>query len=113
RSSEATTWSEAKQSSEAQRGSERLQVFRSSEEFRSSRMFRGLQEFRSCLLVMSHSEDEDVQKLNCEGLSEANHSRPIRLQVIKGSLEAKEFPKSSEGLHQLHLSSLMICSKVN
>ncbi|GAU45087.1 hypothetical protein TSUD_85730 [Trifolium subterraneum] len=51
------------------------------------------------LLVMSHSEDEDVQKLNCEGLSEANHSRPIRLQVIKGSSEAKEFPKSSEGLH--------------
>ncbi|GAU21364.1 hypothetical protein TSUD_189510 [Trifolium subterraneum] len=89
---EATTWSEAKQSSEAQSRSERLKVFRSSEEFRSSRMFRGLQEFRSCLLVMSHSEDEDVQKLNCEGLSEANHTRPIRLQVIKGSSEAKEFP---------------------
>ncbi|GAU40904.1 hypothetical protein TSUD_297090 [Trifolium subterraneum] len=67
---EATTWSEAIQSSEAQSRSERLKVFRSSEEFRSSRMFRGLQEFRGCLLVMSHSEDEDVQKLNCEGLSE-------------------------------------------
>ncbi|GAU46248.1 hypothetical protein TSUD_401800, partial [Trifolium subterraneum] len=99
-----------------QRGQELNKVqkeFRSSEKFRSSRMFRCLQEFRSYLLVMSHSEDEDVQKLNCEGLSEANHSRPIRLQVIKGSSEAKEFPKSSEGLHQLHLSSLMICSKVN
>ncbi|GAU50306.1 hypothetical protein TSUD_34610 [Trifolium subterraneum] len=82
-SSKATTWSEAKQSSEAQRGSECLQEFRSSEKFRSSRMFRGLQEFRSYLLVMSHSEDKDVQKLNYEGLSEANHSRPIRLQVIK------------------------------
>ncbi|GAU51865.1 hypothetical protein TSUD_416490 [Trifolium subterraneum] len=80
--SEATTWSEAKQSSEAQRGSKCLQEFRSSEKFRSSRMFRCLQEFRSYLLVMSHSEDEDVQKLNYEGLSEANHSRPIRLQVI-------------------------------
>ncbi|GAU36214.1 hypothetical protein TSUD_363690 [Trifolium subterraneum] len=112
KSSEATTWSGAKQSSEAQRGSECLKEFRSSEKFRSSRMFRCLQEFRSYLLVTSHSEDEDVQKLNYEGLSEANHSRPIRLQVIKGSSEAKEFPKSSEGLHQLHLSSLMICSKV-
>ncbi|GAU51036.1 hypothetical protein TSUD_411710 [Trifolium subterraneum] len=83
---EATTWSEAKQSSEAQRGSECLQEFRSSEKFRSSKMFRCLQEFRSYLLVMSHSEDEDVQKLNYEGLSEAIHSRPIRLQVIKGQL---------------------------
>ncbi|GAU49836.1 hypothetical protein TSUD_408040 [Trifolium subterraneum] len=85
-SSEATTWSEAKQSSEAQRGSECLQEFRSSEKFRSSKMFRCLQEFRSYLLVMSYSEDEDVQKLNYEGLSEAIHSRPIRLQVIKGQL---------------------------
>ncbi|GAU13780.1 hypothetical protein TSUD_82890 [Trifolium subterraneum] len=85
-SSEATTWSEAKQSSEAQRGSECLQEFRSSEKFRSSKMFRCLQEFRSYLLVMSHLEDEDVQKLDYEGLSEAIHSRPIRLQVIKGQL---------------------------
>ncbi|GAU42314.1 hypothetical protein TSUD_140510 [Trifolium subterraneum] len=85
-SSEATTWSEAKQSSEAQRGSECLQEFRSSEKFRSSKMFRCLQEVRSYLLVMIHSEDEDVQKLNNEGLSEAIHSRPIRLQVIKGQL---------------------------
>ncbi|GAU33049.1 hypothetical protein TSUD_152040 [Trifolium subterraneum] len=38
-------------------------------------MFRGLQEFRGCLLVISHSEDEDVQKLNYEGLSEVNHSK--------------------------------------
>ena len=75
KSSDATTWSEAIQSSEAQSRSERLKLFRDSEEFRSSRMFRGLQEFRGCLLVMSHSEDEDVQKLNCEGLSEANHSK--------------------------------------
>src|SRR6266487_959872 len=105
-------WSEAKQSSEAQRGSECLQEFRSSEKFRSSKMFRCLQEFRSYLLVMSHSEDEDIQELKYEGLSEVIHSRPIRLQVIKGSSEAKEFPKSSEGLHQLLLSSLMICSKV-
>ncbi|GAU51632.1 hypothetical protein TSUD_414560 [Trifolium subterraneum] len=112
RSSEGTTWSGAKQSSEAQRGSECLKEFRSSEKFITSRMFRCLQEFRSYLLVMSHLEDEDVQKLNWERLSEANHSRPIRLQVIKGSSEAKEFPKSSEGLHQLQLSSLMICSKV-
>ncbi|GAU41341.1 hypothetical protein TSUD_179540 [Trifolium subterraneum] len=67
KSSEATTWSGAKQSSEAQKGSERLK------EFSSSKMFRGLQEFRSYLLVMSHLEDEDVQKLNYEGLSEANH----------------------------------------
>ncbi|GAU45527.1 hypothetical protein TSUD_400740 [Trifolium subterraneum] len=71
---------------------ELFSVFRSSEEFRSSRMFRGLQEFRSCLLVMSHLEDEDVQKLNCKGLSEANHTRLIRLQSIKGSSKAKEFP---------------------
>ncbi|GAU22813.1 hypothetical protein TSUD_142530 [Trifolium subterraneum] len=55
----------------------------SSEKFRSSKMFRCLQEFRSYLLVMSYSEDEDVQKLKYEGLSEAIHSRPIRLQVIK------------------------------
>jgi len=40
---------------------------------------------------MSYSEDEDVQKLKYEGLSEAIYSRPIRLQVIKGSSEAKEF----------------------
>ncbi|GAU49132.1 hypothetical protein TSUD_406970 [Trifolium subterraneum] len=38
-------------------------------------MFRSLQEFRGCLLVISHSEDEDVQKLNYERLSEANHSK--------------------------------------
>ncbi|GAU21787.1 hypothetical protein TSUD_329120, partial [Trifolium subterraneum] len=37
-------------------------------------------------------KDEDVQKLNYEGLSEAIYSRPIRLQVIKGSSEAKEIP---------------------
>ena len=41
---------------------------------------------------MSYSEDEDVQKLEYEGLSEAIYSRPIRLQVIKGSSEAKEIP---------------------
>ncbi|GAU46345.1 hypothetical protein TSUD_180780 [Trifolium subterraneum] len=72
---DATKWSEAIQSSEAQSRSERLKLFRDSEEFRSSRMFRGLQEFRGCLIVMSHSEDEYVQKLNCEGLSEANLSK--------------------------------------
>ncbi|GAU44554.1 hypothetical protein TSUD_400180 [Trifolium subterraneum] len=83
---------EAKQSSEAQRGSECLQEFRSSEKFRSSKMFRCLQEFRSYLLVMSYSEDEDIQKLEYEGLLEANNLRPIRFQVIKGSSEAKEFP---------------------
>ncbi|GAU46009.1 hypothetical protein TSUD_401310 [Trifolium subterraneum] len=75
--------------------------------------FRSYNMFRSYRQVMSYSEDEDVQKLNYEGLSEAIHSRPIRLQVIRGSSEAKEFPKSSEGLHQQLLSSLMICSKDN
>ncbi|GAU49878.1 hypothetical protein TSUD_408170 [Trifolium subterraneum] len=77
KSLKAITWSEAKQSSEAQKGSECLQ------EFRSSKMFRCLQEFRSYMLVMSYSEDEDVQKLKYEGISEVIYSRPIRLQVIK------------------------------
>ncbi|GAU47942.1 hypothetical protein TSUD_99000 [Trifolium subterraneum] len=93
------------------RSSKRIRMSARVQKFRSSKMFRCLQEFRRYLLVMSYSED--VQKLKYEGLSEAIHSRPIRLQVIKGSSEAKEFPKSSEGLHQLLLSSLMICSKVN
>ncbi|GAU49927.1 hypothetical protein TSUD_408280 [Trifolium subterraneum] len=56
RSSEATTWSEAKESSE-------------------------LKEDQNVC-----KKDDDVQKLNYEGLSEAIHSRPIRLQVIKGQL---------------------------
>ncbi|GAU23281.1 hypothetical protein TSUD_281760 [Trifolium subterraneum] len=81
-----TKINEAIQSSEAQSRSERLKLFRDSEEFRSSRMFRGLQEFRGCLIVLSHSEDEDVQKLNCEGLSEANHSKtnqtPTKVKLL-------------------------------
>ncbi|GAU48070.1 hypothetical protein TSUD_324930 [Trifolium subterraneum] len=40
----------------------------------------------------SYSEDEDVQKLKYEGLSEAIYSRPIRLQDIKSSSEVKEIP---------------------
>ncbi|GAU33765.1 hypothetical protein TSUD_393270 [Trifolium subterraneum] len=95
---DATTWSEAIQSSEAQSRSERLKLFRNSEEFRSSRMFRGLQEFRGCLLVMSHSEDEVVQKLNCEGLSEANHSKTNQTpshQSLNEDLSNNQNPSTS------------------
>ncbi|GAU25702.1 hypothetical protein TSUD_216310 [Trifolium subterraneum] len=46
-------------------------------------------EFRSYLLVKSYSEDEEVQKLKYEGLSEANYSRPIRLQRHQRFIRSK------------------------
>ncbi|GAU44809.1 hypothetical protein TSUD_292020 [Trifolium subterraneum] len=73
-----------------------------SEEFRSSRMFRGLQEFRGCLLVISHSKDEDVQKLNYERLSEANHSKTNQTPSYKRFIRSKGIP-SHQRLHQLQL----------
>ncbi|GAU51222.1 hypothetical protein TSUD_412280 [Trifolium subterraneum] len=55
-------------------------------------MFRGLQEFRGCLIVINHSEDEGVQKLNYEGLSEANHSKTNQTPSYQRFIRSKGIP---------------------
>ncbi|GAU50231.1 hypothetical protein TSUD_141590 [Trifolium subterraneum] len=60
-------------------------------------------EFRGCLLVMSHSEDEDVHKLNCEGLSEANHSRTNQTPSYQRFIRSKGIPSHQRAIHQLQL----------